>query len=267
MFGAVGRATPPAASASSARSSAWWPASSPAPSSASSPASSRRPVGSTRSSRRSCSTTSPRASPGGSSPGPLQAESSKTSGIPQTELIPEGAQVGAVAGIPIGFVIAVAARGRCAGGCCRAPPWASGSTPWAPTSTPPRYAGISISRIVTLSMILGGGLAGLAGALEAEGTLYRFEPAIGGTLGFDGITIALLARANPLATHPRGVPRRRPAHRGRRACSSRPASPRGRRPAPRDHPAHGLHPRARQVDLPQPGRQGHRRVDELGELT
>ncbi len=65
-----------------------------------------------------------------------------------------------------------------------------------------RYAGINISRIVTLSMVLGGGLAGLAGALEAEGTLYRFEPAIGGTLGFDGITIALLARANPLATIP-----------------------------------------------------------------
>ena len=51
-------------------------------------------------------------------------------------------------------------------------------------------------------MVLGGGLAGLAGALEAEGTLFAFEPAIGGTLGFDGITIALLARANPLATIP-----------------------------------------------------------------
>ena len=33
--------------------------------------------------------------------GPWQAETSKTSGIPQTELIPEGAQVGAVAKIPI----------------------------------------------------------------------------------------------------------------------------------------------------------------------
>ncbi len=51
-------------------------------------------------------------------------------------------------------------------------------------------------------MVFGGGLAGLAGALEAQGTLHRFEPAIGGTLGFDGITIALLARANPLATIP-----------------------------------------------------------------
>ena len=39
--------------------------------------------------------------------GPLQAETSKTSGIPQTELIPPDAQVGAVAKIPIGFLIAV----------------------------------------------------------------------------------------------------------------------------------------------------------------
>ncbi len=51
-------------------------------------------------------------------------------------------------------------------------------------------------------MALGAGLAGLGGALEAEGTLHRFEPAIVGSLGFDGITIALLARANPLATIP-----------------------------------------------------------------
>src|SRR5690349_14345990 len=67
------------------------------------------------------------------------------------------------------------------------------------------YAGIGINRIVVLSMALGAGLAGLGGALEAEGTLHRFEPAIVGTLGFDSITIALLARANPLATIPAAV--------------------------------------------------------------
>jgi simple sugar transport system permease protein len=64
------------------------------------------------------------------------------------------------------------------------------------------YAGIPINKVVVLSMMLGAGLAGLGGALEAAGTLHRFEPAIVGTLGFDGITIALLARANPLATIP-----------------------------------------------------------------
>jgi len=133
--------------------------------------------------------------------GPMQAESSKTSGIPQTELIPESSQVGAVAKIPIGFVIAVVLAVACWWMLSRSTLGFRFNTVGA-NKHAARYAGINISRIVTLSMVLGGGLAGLAGALEAEGTLYRFEPAVGGTLGFDGITIALLARANPLATIP-----------------------------------------------------------------
>ncbi len=133
--------------------------------------------------------------------GPLQAESSKKSGIPQTELVPQGAQVGAIAGIPIGFVIAAVFAVLCW--------WMLARTTFGfrfnavgANKSAARYAGIAINRIVMMSMVLGGGLAGLAGALEAAGTLHRFEPAIGGTLGFDGITIALLARANPLATIP-----------------------------------------------------------------
>jgi simple sugar transport system permease protein len=133
--------------------------------------------------------------------GPLQAESSKTSGIPQTEEIPEAARVGAVAGVPVGFVIAVVLAVVCW--------WMLSKTTLGfrlntvgANKHAARYAGVSINRIITLSMVLGGGLAGLAGALESQGTLYSFEPAVGGTLGFDGITIALLARANPLATIP-----------------------------------------------------------------
>ena len=198
--------------------------------------------------------------------GPLQAETSKTSGIPQTELIPESAQVGAVAKIPIGFVIAVVLAVACWWMLSRSTLGFRFNTVGA-NKHAARYAGINISRIVTLSMVLGGGLAGLAGALEAEGTLYRFEPAIGGTLGFDGITIALLARANPLATIPAAFLVGRAAHRGRRPAVRDRHRAGGRRRAPRHHPAHGLDPGARQVDLPQPGRQGQRRVDELGELT
>jgi ABC-type uncharacterized transport system permease subunit len=37
---------------------------------------------------------------------------------------------------------------------------------------------------------------------RGAGVMHHFEPAIGGTLGFDGITIALLARANPIWTIP-----------------------------------------------------------------
>ena len=142
-----------------------------------------------------------RASRGGWSPGRCRPRRSKTSGIPQTELIPESAQVGAVAKIPIGFVIAVVLAVACWWMLSRSTLGFRFNTVGA-NKHAARYAGINITRIVTLSMVLGGGLAGLAGALEAEGTLFRFEPAIGGTLGFDGITIALLARANPLATIP-----------------------------------------------------------------
>jgi simple sugar transport system permease protein len=64
------------------------------------------------------------------------------------------------------------------------------------------YAGINMKLMVVTGMLLSGGLAGLGGAIETLGITYRFEPAFNGGLGFDGITIALLARANPLATIP-----------------------------------------------------------------
>lgn len=133
--------------------------------------------------------------------GPLQAESSKTSGIPQTENIPEGARLGTVASVPIGFVIAVLLAIACWWMLTRTTLGFRFNTVGANKSAA-GYAGISIRSITVLSMAVGAGLAGLGGALEAEATLHRFEPAIVGTLGFDGITIALLARANPLATIP-----------------------------------------------------------------
>lgn len=133
--------------------------------------------------------------------GPLQAEASKTSGIPQTEAIPEAARVGALAGIPIGFLIALVLAVLCWWMLSRTTMGFRLNTVGANKSAA-GYAGISIRTTIVLVMAMGAGLAGLGGALEAEGTLHRFEPAIVGTLGFDGITIALLARANPLATIP-----------------------------------------------------------------
>jgi len=65
-----------------------------------------------------------------------------------------------------------------------------------------RYAGVNINRMVLLSMVFAGGLAGLAGSVQALGVIHRYEPGFGGSIGFDGITIALLARGNPLGTVP-----------------------------------------------------------------
>ena len=67
------------------------------------------------------------------------------------------------------------------------------------------YAGISIKRVSILSMLLGGAVAGVAGAIETLSIVGRFEPAFNAGLGFDGITVALLARANPLGVIPAAI--------------------------------------------------------------
>jgi len=59
------------------------------------------------------------------------------------------------------------------------------------------YAGISVKRSIMISMIVGGGLAGLGGAIETLGIVGRYEPAFNAGLGFDGITIACLVGLIP----------------------------------------------------------------------
>lgn len=67
------------------------------------------------------------------------------------------------------------------------------------------YAGISVKRTIMLSMLLGGAVAGIAGAVETLSIVGRFEPAFNAGLGFDGITVALLGRANPLGVIPAAI--------------------------------------------------------------
>ncbi len=65
------------------------------------------------------------------------------------------------------------------------------------------YAGIGTTKATLIAMAASGALAGLAGVLElVQIEPYRFQAAMAGSLGFDGITIALLARGNPLGTIP-----------------------------------------------------------------
>ncbi len=68
-----------------------------------------------------------------------------------------------------------------------------------------QYAGIRIPAIVVGAMALSGGLAGLGGAIETLGVVGQYESGSSAGLGFDGITIALLARANPIATIPAAI--------------------------------------------------------------
>ncbi len=133
--------------------------------------------------------------------GPFQAPNA--GGIPQTHEIGEAARIPTVAGIPLGFGVAVVLALVCA--------WMLKRTTLGfrfdtvgKNRHAAGYAGIPINRVILLAMVFAGGLAGLAGALEVHGVMHHFEPAIAGTLGFDGITIALLARSNPLWTIPAG---------------------------------------------------------------
>lgn len=61
-----------------------------------------------------------------------------------------------------------------------------------------RYAGMSISRTLILTMALCGGLAGLAGATEILGVNRALTPGFSPGYGFDGIAIALLGGSSPI---------------------------------------------------------------------
>lgn len=65
-----------------------------------------------------------------------------------------------------------------------------------------RYAGINVTRMTVLTLVIAGGLAGLAGAIQTQGINHRFETNQSLNTGFDSISVSLLAANNPLAIIP-----------------------------------------------------------------
>jgi general nucleoside transport system permease protein len=63
-----------------------------------------------------------------------------------------------------------------------------------------RTAGISVARATTSVMFIAGALAGLGGAVQILGSEYAMTSGVGGSYGFDAITVALLGRGTPLGT-------------------------------------------------------------------
>lgn len=66
-------------------------------------------------------------------------------------------------------------------------------------------AGMAVPHITTLTMLISGGLAGLAGVQTALGPISGATPTpltagLVGSIGFDAITVALLGRSRPLGT-------------------------------------------------------------------
>jgi simple sugar transport system permease protein len=65
-----------------------------------------------------------------------------------------------------------------------------------------RYAGINVPRLTVLTLVIAGGLAGLAGAIQTQGINHRFETNQSLSTGFDSIAVSLLAANNPIAIIP-----------------------------------------------------------------
>ena len=64
------------------------------------------------------------------------------------------------------------------------------------------YAGHNITRVIILTALISGGLAGLAGVGEAAGLHFQVMAGISTGYGYTGIVIAMLARLNPLGVLP-----------------------------------------------------------------
>ena len=61
-----------------------------------------------------------------------------------------------------------------------------------------KTAGINVPRVLLMTMIISGALAGLAGTAPVIGTDRVLTNGVAGSLGFDAITVALLGKSSPL---------------------------------------------------------------------
>jgi len=60
-----------------------------------------------------------------------------------------------------------------------------------------RYAGMNMVSSIALAMLISGGLAGIAGAIEISGVHYRMMDGISPGYGFTGIVVSLLGKRHP----------------------------------------------------------------------
>jgi general nucleoside transport system permease protein len=121
--------------------------------------------------------------------------------LTRTPAVAESARLGKIGTLPLGFFLAVAIAfaiwwymRRTVGGFKLETVGRSKPAAW--------YSGISVKMATIIGMGVGGALAGLGGAIETLGVTGRYEPGFNMGLGFDGITIALLGRANPIGIIP-----------------------------------------------------------------
>jgi ABC-type uncharacterized transport system permease subunit len=67
------------------------------------------------------------------------------------------------------------------------------------------FKGISAPRTITLTLIISGGIAGLAGAFELFGVKHRLRSDLSPGYGWTGMMIAMLANRNPIVAIPAAI--------------------------------------------------------------
>lgn len=77
---------------------------------------------------------------------------------------------------------------------------AAGSAPAAS-----QHAGFSRAKVIWITLLLGGGLAGLAGAIEVVGPIGQLQPAISPGYGFTAIIVAYVGRLHPVGAMLAGI--------------------------------------------------------------
>ena len=68
-----------------------------------------------------------------------------------------------------------------------------------------RYGGIAVGRVIVVTALISGGLAGLAGVGEVGGVHFQVMSDLSPGYGYSGIVIAMLARLNPLGVVPAAI--------------------------------------------------------------
>lgn len=128
-------------------------------------------------------------------------------GFPQTRLFAESARLPTIIpgtivhlGVPIAIVVALVAWFIMSRSVFGYQMRVVGTAPHAA-----RFGGFSEKRTIWMAMLVSGGLAGLAGVLEAAGPFQRMVPGFPVNYGFTAIIVAFLGRLNPLGVIVAGV--------------------------------------------------------------
>jgi simple sugar transport system permease protein len=124
--------------------------------------------------------------------------------FPRTPDIQPSAHIPRINEIPLGFFIAVAAALAISFFLTRTTSGFRIGTVGA-NRFAAHYGGISVTTTTIVAMGISGALAGLGGAIESLGVVGFFQSGSSTGLGFDGITIALLAKVNPRAVIPSAI--------------------------------------------------------------